>query len=90
MCNKCNNSTIELGRKFIFVLSDELIEMCEGLGEDVLFTAEFDGAIAFKVTWDQDLKREDGKDHSIFTYAQMERAVKYKEFIILKEMESDT
>jgi hypothetical protein len=85
MCGHCSNQSNSLSERFVFMLSDDLIERCNGLGLGVVFTAIFDGGMAYRITWDQEVKGVQ-HDHSIFTHRQVERAVKTGDFIIINDL----
>ncbi|TWI54453.1 hypothetical protein [Halalkalibacter nanhaiisediminis] len=85
MCGQCQHSSKRLSDTFVFILSDTLIEKCNGLGLGVVFTAKFDGAMSYKITWDQKVKGMN-HDHSIFTHRQVERAVTTGDFIIINSL----
>ncbi|WP_409299907.1 hypothetical protein [Peribacillus sp. SCS-155] len=86
MCGNCRNNSGFLSDKFLFILSDDLIEKCNGLGMGVVFKAVFDGGIAYRIDWDQEVEGVE-HDHSIFTYRQVERAVNTGDFIIINDFE---
>ncbi|PLR95274.1 hypothetical protein [Bacillus sp. T33-2] len=85
MCQGCNNVTRTLSDKFVFILSETLLEECNGLGAGVLFTAEFDGGIAYKVTWDQKVEGVE-HEHSIYTYRQIQQAIHAGKFIVINNI----
>ncbi|KIL49220.1 hypothetical protein [Jeotgalibacillus soli] len=85
MCGYCRQQNNRLSDKFVFILSEDLIERCNGLGLGVVFTATFDGGMAYKITWDQDVK-EINHDHSIFTHRQVERGIKTGDFIVINDL----